>query len=68
LRFNPEITLGTIISTVVFVATIVGSMLAAVRKFGVLEAKLNIMYHWFEKKVLGAGNHEDTERFFGKKG
>jgi hypothetical protein len=58
-RFNPEINLGTIVEIAVFVLAVFG----AIRKLGVLEAKLNIMYGWFEKSVM---NRSNDERFFGK--
>ena len=46
--FKPEITLGTLIELLAFIVAVLGG----IRKFGVLEAKLNIMYKWFEDSVL----------------
>lgn len=65
MSFKPEITLGTVIELAVFLFAVLG----AVRKFGVLEAKLNIMYGWFEASVMHtsrARDKQDDESFFKK--
>lgn len=62
MHFSPEINLGTIISTLVFL----GAVFGGIRKFGALEAKLNIMYAWFERRVMNGTDHSEVERFFGK--
>jgi hypothetical protein len=48
MKFNPEINLGNVIELLGFLAVVFG----AVRKFGALEAKLNVMYEWFSSEVL----------------
>ena len=63
MSFKPEITLGTVIELLVFLFAVLG----AVRRFGVLEAKLNIMYGWFEQSVMHSGrsrDKQDDEKFF----
>jgi len=49
--FKPEITLGQVVELVVFVVAVVG----AVRKLGVMEQKLDILYDWFEHAILHRG-------------
>lgn len=56
--FRPEITLGTIIEICVFIMAVAGG----IRKFGQLEAKLNIMYTWFETVVLRHGGESGAGR------
>lgn len=48
MTFKPEITLGQVVEIVLFL----GGVIAAVRKFGAMEQKLNILYDWFEHSVL----------------
>ena len=62
MKFNPEINLGTIVEILVFLLAVMGAM----RKVGVIEAKLNIMYSWFTSNIVNhrQQQHEEAERFF----
>jgi hypothetical protein len=51
--FKPEITLGQVVQVVVFLVGLV----AAVRKFGKMEQKLDTMYDWFVHTVLRREEH-----------
>ncbi len=48
MTFTTDVNLGTVIEIGVLAAAIFGGL----RKVGQLEAKLNIMYRWFEGEVL----------------
>jgi high-affinity nickel permease len=65
MKFNPEINFGTIVEISVFIIALIGG----IRKFGILEQKLNIMYSWWERTILGqeSSDHPDTQKFFGKR-
>jgi|HubBroStandDraft_1064217.scaffolds.fasta_scaffold34402_3 hypothetical protein len=67
MHFNPEINLGTIIEICTFFFTVLAFGIGAIRKFDKIEAKLNIMYGWFEESVLHARPVKDTRDFFGKR-
>ena len=61
MKFNPEINLGTLLELAVFMIAVVGGVM----KFGRLEAKLNIMFDWFQTAVIHRnGNDDDTVRRF----
>lgn len=63
MTYKPDISLGTIIEIIVFILAVAG----AVRRLGVLEAKLNIMYGWFESSVIHSNrgrDKQDDEKFF----
>lgn len=53
MTFKPEITLGQVLEVVV---ALVG-FVAAARKFGAMEQKLNTMYDWFVHSVLRREEH-----------
>jgi hypothetical protein len=61
-HWSPEISLGTVIQ----IGTIILLALGAARKFGAIEAKLNIMYSWFSSNVINQHrSKESDEKFFG---
>ena len=53
MTFKPEITLGQMVQVVVFLV----GLIAAVRKFGKMEQKLDTMYTWFVHTVLHRDEH-----------
>ena len=65
MHFNPEISLGALLELGVLVFACAGALI----KLGKLEAKLNIMFDWFQRSVIGTGSAirdaEDTKRFHG---
>lgn len=68
MKFNPEINLGTVIEVLVFALAVVGGIM----KFSALETKLNIMFDWFQRSVIGVppqGDEaeKDIRRFHGGK-
>lgn len=69
LKFNPEINLGTIVEVTLLAITACGALV----KFGKLEAKLNIMFDWFNRSIIGHRQSEselavdeDIKKFHGK--
>jgi hypothetical protein len=70
--FKPEITLGTILEIFTLLGALLGMGIGIIRKFSVLETKLNIIFNWWTTNI--AGGHSDTphqsrerERFYGAK-
>ena len=68
-KFNPEINLGTLIEMATFIVVVAGVF----TKFGRLETKLNIMFDWFQRTVIGHSisggtppTDEEIRRFHGK--
>lgn len=63
MHYIPDISLGTITEIVTLGVLVLG----ASRKFGRLEQKVNIMYHWFESSVIDHKHEMDikTKKFFG---
>jgi hypothetical protein len=58
-KFNSEISLGTILQVVVFLFGFMG----LIYRLGVLETKLNLMWKHFEQQMLGAPTARDRKEF-----
>lgn len=65
MHFNPEINLGTIVEMATLVIIVAGGMM----RLGRLEAKLNIMFEWFQSAIIrrGGPDLDDIRRFHGDK-
>ena len=57
MTFKGEISLGTIIELAMLGATVLGVM----RKTGQMEAKLNIMFEWFQRYVIDGDRSRDSD-------
>jgi hypothetical protein len=76
MHFNPEITIGTIVEVIVFISGLIAGIMHINRKFGEIQTKVNIMYHWFDTVVIRGviipsrpeSRGEDVKRFFGDEG
>lgn len=65
MKFNPEINLGALIEIALLLITVAGVF----TRFGRLEAKLNIMFDWFQSAIIrnDGPTVKDIRKFHGDK-
>jgi hypothetical protein len=58
IRFDPTISLGTVVHLVILVATVVGMYVKLSNRIVQLETKIELMYAWWKAHIMA----EDKER------
>ena len=69
MHFSPEVSLGAIVEIIIMLIMVAGAFI----KIGRLETKLNIMFDWFQRTIIGGSkshpnppSDEEIRRFHGK--